>query len=186
MLTKTDTTKIQFQIPTLETERLVMREFRLSDFDVFADLMADPVFRRYLGEGDPLSRENAWRLYTGLIGHWVLRGFGFWALEHKDTGDYVGHVGIHYPEDWPDVEIGWSIAPKYQQGGYGYEAAKRAMQFGFKVLEQDYLISLIVQGNEPSAKLAQKLGEKHSKTVEMFGKKVDIYKITKQEFLAQN
>lgn len=182
MLTKKELTKIQYEIPVLETERLIMREFRLEDFDTFAGLMADPSFRRYLGKGETLNREMAWRSYTGLIGHWVLRGFGFWALEHKQTGEYVGHVGIHYPEDWPDVEIGWGIVPKYQKGGYGFEAAQRALEFGFDELQLDYLISLIVKGNEPSAKLAKKLGEKYTKTIEMMGLDVEVYKITAQEF----
>ncbi len=186
MLSKTNLTQVKLEMPTLETERLLLREFRLSDFDVFADLMADPIFRRYLGKGDPLNRENAWRTYCSIIGHWVLRGFGFWALEDKATGAYVGHVGIHYPEDWPDVEIGWGIHPDYQQSGYGFEAAQRVMQYGFETLELDYLISLIAEGNEASANLALKLGEKYTETVEMFETRVRIYKITREEFLAKS
>lgn len=185
MLSKNNITDIQCKIPVLETERLILREFRLEDFNSFATLMADPVFRRYLGKGEPLNREMAWRAYTGIIGHWVLRGFGFWAIEHKSSGDYVGHVGIHYPEDWPDVEIGWGIAPVYQRGGYGFEAAKRVMQFGFEVLELEHLISLIVQGNKASANLAKKLGEKHTETIEMMGLPVDVYRIKRQEYLAK-
>ncbi len=183
MLSKRDITNIQFKIPTLETQRLILREPRISDFDCFAEIMSDSSFRRYLGTGDVLSRETAWRAFCSMIGHWVLRGFGFWALEHKETGEYAGYVGIHYPEDWPDVEIGWGIVPKYQQGGYGFEAAQRVMQFGFEELELEYLISLIVQGNEASTALAKKLGETHSETIEMMELPVDVFKITRQEFI---
>ncbi|NVJ66648.1 MAG: GNAT family N-acetyltransferase [Gammaproteobacteria bacterium] len=186
MLSKREITNIQFEIPTLETTRLILREPRLSDFEPFAEIMSDTAFRQFLGKGEVLNREMAWRAYCSMIGHWVLRGFGFWALQHKDTGEYVGYVGIHYPEDWPDIEIGWGIVPKYQQGGYGYEAAQRVMQFGFEELELDYLISLIVQGNTASAALAQKLGETHDKTIEMMERQVDVYKITRAEYLAKN
>ncbi len=184
MLSKNSITNVEYQIPLLQTERLFMREFRLEDFDTYADLVADPVFRRYLGNGDLLNREMAWRAYTAMMGHWVLRGFGFWALEDKVTGEYVGHVGIHYPEDWPDVEIGWGINPKFQNLGYGHEAAKKAMQFGFEELGFEHLISLIVEGNRPSVKLAKKLNEKYTKTIEMMGLNVEVYRITRQEYLA--
>ncbi len=181
-LTKSELTRVQFEIPKLETKRLLLRELRLADFEAYAKWMADKDFRRFLGKGDCLSREMAWRAFCGLIGHWVLRGFGFWAIEHKQTGDFIGYVGIHYPEDWPDIEIGWGLDPKYQAQGYGLEAARRAMQFGFERLELDYLISLIVQGNTASAALAKKLGETFDKTIEMMGRPVDVFKITAMEY----
>ncbi|WP_251360308.1 GNAT family N-acetyltransferase [Kangiella sp. TOML190] len=182
MLTKKHLTDVQYQVPVLETERLRLREFRLSDFESYAQWMSDPNFRRFLGKGELLNREMAWRAFCGMIGHWVLRGFGFWALEHKQTGDYVGHVGIHYPEDWPDIEIGWGLDPKQQGQGYAFEAAEKAMQFGFESLQLEALISLIVRGNQPSVNLAQKLGEKHHKVIEMMGRKVDIFRITADEY----
>lgn len=176
---------VQYKIPTLETKRLILREFRLSDFDTYAGLMANPQFKRYLGKGELLSRELSWRAYTAMIGHWVLRGFGFWALERKDTGEYIGHVGIHHPEDWPGTEIGWGLDPKQQGQGFALEAAKEAMRYGFDELKLERLISLIVEGNQPSVNLAKALGEKHNRTIDMMDLVVNVFQIEKDEYYSQ-
>jgi RimJ/RimL family protein N-acetyltransferase len=71
-------------IPVLETERLRLRPFRLSDFDDYAAMCGDPEVARYLGTR--FSREQSWRHLAFLVGHWKLRGYGMWAVEERETG----------------------------------------------------------------------------------------------------
>ena len=66
-------------VPTLETERLLLRGFESRDFDVYAEMMADPAVTRFLADGTPLERADAWRQLAMIAGHWALRGFGVWA-----------------------------------------------------------------------------------------------------------
>lgn len=52
----------------------------------------------------------SWRQLALWRGHWDLRGFGMWALEERASRAFVGRVGLHYPEGWPDREVGWTLA----------------------------------------------------------------------------
>jgi RimJ/RimL family protein N-acetyltransferase len=97
-------------IVTLTTARLLLRPFRQDDVEAYAAMCADPEVMRYLGLSGVLTREDAWRQMAMLLGHWELRGFGMWAVEERDTGQFVGRVGLHDPEGWPEREVGWSRA----------------------------------------------------------------------------
>jgi len=85
---------------TLETRRLVLRQFRNSDLDAWAPICADEEVMRYLGTGVTLSRADAWRSMAGILGHWELLGYGMFALESKATGELIGRVGFLEPECW--------------------------------------------------------------------------------------
>jgi RimJ/RimL family protein N-acetyltransferase len=84
-------------IPTLQTERLLLREMRESDLDAFASFMADEDVVRYLS-GVTMTRDEAWRSIATGLGHWHLRGYGTWAVERKSDGAFMGRVGLINPE----------------------------------------------------------------------------------------
>src|SRR5436305_13970995 len=122
-------------IPVLETERLRLRAFRLSDFDDYAAMCGDPEVTRYLTTR--FDREQAWRHLAFLIGHWVLRGFGMWAVEEKATGAFVGRIGFAEPEGWPGFELAWTLARPFWGRGYATDGARAALAYGFKVQRRD-------------------------------------------------
>src|SRR5829696_4722730 len=97
------------EIPTLATERLILRPFRDEDLDTYAEICADPEVMRYLGDGTPLDRVGAWRQLAFIVGHWQLKGFGLWALEEKASGALIGRAGLLHPEGWPGFELGWTL-----------------------------------------------------------------------------
>jgi hypothetical protein len=97
----------------LETERLLLRQFRDTDIDAYAAMLADPEVMRYIGEGKPLTRDDAWRNMAMVAGHWSLRDYGMWAAEERSSGAFVGRVGLYYPEGWPGQEVGWALARPY-------------------------------------------------------------------------
>jgi len=170
-------------VPTVETERLYLREIRPSDLDAFARLNAHPDFVRYFGTGNPLSRWESWNVAAMLAGHWALYGFGFWMVEEKGTQAFVGRVGVWHPEGWPGTEIGWGIAPEYWGRGYATEAAAASMQWAFEHLDIDELISVIHPDNEASKKVALRLGETYRETSLVNGKRSDIYSISRSRWL---
>ena len=53
------------------------------------------------------------------IGHWAIRGYGFFSVEHRATGAWVGRVGPWYPEGWPAPEVGWTLSPDHRGRGVG-------------------------------------------------------------------
>ena len=81
------------QIPQLTTDRLLLRGFRPDDFERYAEMMADPDVSRHLMDGRPLTRVEAWGQLAMFAGHWVLRGYGLWAVEERATGEFLGRIG---------------------------------------------------------------------------------------------
>ncbi len=144
------------QIPVIETERLTLREFRHdSDFEAYAAFYASEITQYY---GGPLDRVAAWRAAAAMMGHWVIRGYGAWAVEEKSTGDFCGIVGLWNPEGWPAREITWGIVESKQGLGIAAEAARRAKNYAYQTLGWDSVFSCISDKNIASIKLAEKLG----------------------------
>lgn len=143
------------EIPIIETERLRLRGLKSADFDAEANFYAS---NRSEYVGGPLSRGQVWKLFAALIGHWELRGYGFWAVEEKETGTYCGHVGLWFPEDWPEPEIGWSLVAGAEGRGIAREAAEVARNYAFDTLGWTTAISMIDPSNLRSITLADKMG----------------------------
>src|SRR2546428_12320377 len=113
--------------PALETERLILRPWKPEDFEPYARFSADEESMRYLGrDGRPTDAAETWRTICLFIGHWYLRGYTFWAVEEKASGEFVGRGGPWKPEGWPDLEIGWAVDRSRWGRGYAAEAARGA------------------------------------------------------------
>jgi RimJ/RimL family protein N-acetyltransferase len=80
------------EVPILSTERLLLRPFRNADLEEYARIYSDPEVIRFLGDGKPLSRVDAWRQMAVILGHWELRGYGMWAVEEKQSGALMGRI----------------------------------------------------------------------------------------------
>ena len=171
-------------VPTLETERLLLRPFRAEDIDAYAALCADPEVMRYLGTGSVLSRVEAWRHMAMLVGHWQLRGFGTWALEERATGAFIGRVGLHLPEGWPDKEIGWTIVRSHWGKGLAFEAAQAALAHAFLSLDWPRIVSMIHPANAASIRLAERLGERLDRELELQGQPALVYSLERDTWLA--
>jgi RimJ/RimL family protein N-acetyltransferase len=149
--------------PTLTTERLTLRGPALRDFEPVAAFMADPV--RSPGFGGPDTRDNAWRWWASMIGHWCIHGYGFFTVETK-AGEAVGIVGLWNPEGWPEPELGWVMFENGEGHGYAYEAAKAVRDYAYSTLGMTTLTSNILPTNTRSQALARKLGAVYERTYE--------------------
>jgi RimJ/RimL family protein N-acetyltransferase len=170
---------------TLETERLILRQWREDDFEDYAAICADPEVMRYLG-GKPFTRLEAWRHMAFLIGHWQLRGYGHWAVEEKATGRVIGRLGFLNPEGWPGFEVGWTLARDAWGKGYASEGARHALSHAFTEMGRRRVISLIHPENRASIKVAERMGEKPEGETEILGIPVIIYGVSKETFEKQN
>jgi RimJ/RimL family protein N-acetyltransferase len=169
-------------IPTLETERLVLRGWRESDLEPYHALTSDPDVMRHLGGGEVMDREGTWRNIALILGHWVLRGFGFWAVEEKATGDFVGRVGLWQPEGWPGLEVGWALVRRHWGRGIATEAGRASLGYAFGTLGMRRVISLILPENNRSIRVAERLGERHVRNIVKFNRDCLIYGIERSSF----
>jgi RimJ/RimL family protein N-acetyltransferase len=156
-------------IPVIDTARLRLTALAERHFDDYAAMLADPASTRWVGDGQPLDRTNAWRSLAMLIGHWQLRGFGMWALELKATGEFIGRAGLMRPEGWPDLELGWMLKPDFRHRGYATEAGNAILDFAWHTLNAPRVISLVKIGNEASDRVAERLGGEHIEDMDFFG-----------------
>ena len=149
----------------IETNRLVLRLWSEGDFDKFAEYYANENSAKYVGGKKNI--DEAWRHFALLIGHWQLKGFGYWAVDEKNTGNFVGCVGLWQSAGWPELELGYWLLNEYQGKGYAYEAALKSKEYARDVLSAISLVSYIDPSNSPSIKLAEKMGAKYEKTTEL-------------------
>jgi RimJ/RimL family protein N-acetyltransferase len=167
---------------TLETERLVLRMFGAADFEAYAAMCGDPEVMRFIGDGQPLAPPMAWRSLATVIGHWSLRGYGLWAVTERASGALVGRVGFWNPDGWPGFELGWLLRRSYWGRGYATEAARAALDWAFTQRDQPHVISLIYPDNAASIRVATRLGETLADRIELMGKPVLLYRITRDEW----
>jgi len=150
-----------------QTERLVLRQWREQDFESFAAVYADPDLARFIGGQS--DRDSAWRRMASLVGHWVLRGYGYWAVEEGDTGRFVGCVGLWRSDGWPELELGYWLVPTMYGKGYATEAGAFARDYAFTTVGADTLVSYIKPANEPSKRVAERLGAHYEATIALLG-----------------
>jgi RimJ/RimL family protein N-acetyltransferase len=143
------------RIPTLTTDRLVLRGFRAGDWDDYATMHADPAVRQWLG-GNLLSRAQAWTQLESILGQWALRGYGMFAVELN--GKLAGRVGILHPADWSEPELAWTFAAPFWGQGLATEASQAARRWALANFPWDRLVSYIVPENARSRRVAEKLG----------------------------
>ena len=138
-----------------DAERLVLRAFTKHDFEPFATIVSDPEVVRFLDDGAPISREECWRGMALFIGHWTLRSYGWWAVEDRHSGEFLGRIGLYNPEGWPGIEVGWLLRRDVWGAGLATEGAIAALRFAFDVVEATHVISLIDPRNTRSVRVAR-------------------------------
>jgi RimJ/RimL family protein N-acetyltransferase len=149
--------------PTLETERLLLRGFHEDDLHAHAAMLSDPVVMKHFG-GHLFGREESWRRLLGGVGLWQLQGTGLLAAERKSDGKLVGHVGLfdYHREIEPSIEgrpeLGYIFATEVHGKGFAREACDALLAWADRTLDTDEIMAIISIENEPSIKLAQRLG----------------------------
>ena len=144
----------------MRTDRLLLRRWLDSDGEPFALLNADAEVMRFFPA--PLSREQSDSLAARADALFDLHGYGLWALERLDTGEFIGFAGLApMPDGIPGsggVEVGWRLAPSAWGQGFATEAATAALRFGFDVLGLPEVNSITAVVNIRSRRVMERLG----------------------------
>ena len=150
-------------VPTLATERLSFRGHRRGDLAELAALWGSAEVTRYIG-GRPFSEEEVWTKLLRNVGHWSVMGFGYWVVEERSSGRFVGEVGLAdlrreiEPAILGTPEIGWVLAPWAHGRGYATEAARAAITWAEAHLGSRRTVCLIDPENLASIRVARKCG----------------------------
>lgn len=150
-------------IPVLDTPRFTLRGHTLADFEACAAMWAHPDVIRFIG-GRPFGRDETWARLLRYHGHWALLGYGFWAVEEKGTGAFLGEVGFAdfkreiEPPFGDTPEMGWSLAPAAHGKGVASEAVGAAAAWGDANLASDLSVCIIAPENGASIRVAEKTG----------------------------
>ena len=153
----------QSHIPEIETERLLLRRWRDTDREPFAAICADARVMEFFPSTQ--TREEADTVIDRLSSHIDRHGFGFWALEDRASGEFLGFAGL-----WnvsftaaftPAVEIGWRLAHRFWGKGYASEAARASLAFGFDTLRLPEIVSFAVLANQRSRRVMERIGMIH-------------------------
>jgi RimJ/RimL family protein N-acetyltransferase len=150
----------------LQTERLLMRRWREGDLAPFAELNADPEVMRHFPA--PMTPEESDALVDRIEMSFAGRGWGLWALEVAETGEFIGFTGLEVPSFeahfMPAVEIGWRLARDAWGHGYATEAAHAAAAFGFDELGLEEIVSFTATENTRSRAVMERIGMTHDAT----------------------
>lgn len=144
-------------IPTLETERLILRAPKSADFDVYAALMASP---RAVHMGGPFNTVQAWGMFCHDVACWSLFGHGALMIERTADGVCIGQVSLSAGPLFPELELGWMLYDGFEGAGYATEAAQQLQDWAFTTLLADTIVSYTDPDNAASQAVAARLGAK--------------------------
>jgi RimJ/RimL family protein N-acetyltransferase len=150
-------------VPIIQTERLILRGHTLADFDECLAMWSDPEVTRHIG-GRPSTAEEVWTRLLRYVGMWALLGYGYWVVRERESGRFVGEVGLadFHREITPALEgapeAGWVLAPWAHGRGFATEAVRAALAWGDANLDAPRTVCLIAPENAASIHVAEKCG----------------------------
>jgi ribosomal-protein-alanine N-acetyltransferase len=178
------------RFPTLETERLYLRPFQQSDAAAYARIVfSNADVMRYLNASgstppNPLKRAKA--VIDERQFEWHQRGYGAWALVHRETSALMGHAGLFHIEGTQIVEIGYALGQNYWGQGYATEAAIAVRDYAFTHVEKvqrDGLIAIAFPQNVPSLRVMEKMGMvDQGLTTEFYDLELALYRMSYERF----
>ncbi|MFD1611344.1 GNAT family N-acetyltransferase [Sphingomonas tabacisoli] len=149
--------------PEIRTERLRLRPHRREDAGHVATLWQDPVVVHHFG-GQPVPAEDCWNRLLRYVGHWAVNGFGLWAVEELESGQFIGDVGLFegrrgLGERFDGApEAGWVLLPIGHGKGYAREAMNAALRWGESEHGWSRTVCMIDPDNAPSIRTAEGIG----------------------------
>jgi len=174
-------------IPTLTTERLVIRPFVPDDLAELVAIHSEPSFWWYPLRG-PMTEQQTVRFLDRVMGRYESDGFGVEALVERESGAMIGWAGLgvpHFlPAILPAVEVGWRLAPEYRGQGFATEAGAAALQWGFTEGGLDRIVSIYEPENVASGRVMRRLGFTHFLTsaVTEQGETVDVLQLWRRQW----
>lgn len=126
-------------------------------------MWGDPIVVRFIG-GKPSTPQQTWSRLLNYMGHWQAMGYGYWAIQEKSTGNFIGEIGFADfkreidPRMQNVPELGFALAAGAHGKGYGTEAVRAVLQWGDKHLPSKRTVCLVSDENAASLRIVEKCG----------------------------
>ena len=161
------------------TERLNLRKMTTQDVPNLLQIFSDPMTMRYYPA--TMNEEETMGWVRRTLDHYATFGVGFWVVEEKLTGRFLGQCGIIPPEldGIRQMEIAYLLVRHEWGQGYATEAASACKQYGFETMGYNKLVSLIDVHNTPSMRVAERNGMQVEQTIIKWGKEVRVYSVSR-------
>ena len=164
------TPKRSSEIPVLESVRLRLRPHSEADFEACSALWSDPVVVRHT-TGRPQTSEEVWWRLLRYVGHWAVLGFGYWVIEEKLTGAFIGEIGFAdfrrtIVPSMTVPEAGWALTTSSHGKGYATEALQVITAWGDLHFRDGKTACIISPENTASVRVAEKCGYKQAATAQ--------------------
>ena len=148
----------------IETERLILRDMRLTDIDSMFELDSDPEVHKYLGNKPVKTKEESRRIIEGVLKQYEERGIGRWVAIEKKTGECIGWSGIRLNNEYnmngfdEYYDVGYRLIKRFWGKGYATESGKAAVDYAFNTLKLSEIYGITEIGNEVSHNALLKIG----------------------------
>ena len=166
------------RIPTLTTDRLVLRGFTHQDVDALHDVLSERDVHRYFPRTDPPTREQVEIVIADQLAHWEKHQCGWWAVLLRENGKLIGWCGLQFLPEFDEIEVAYLVGKPYWGKGLATEAARAAVQFGFQSRALERIVALASVENGASQRVIQKLGMTLVEQLNIWG--MDCYRYSMQ------
>ena len=169
----------------LETQRLLLREIRPSDFDDLLRMNSDPDIMKYVGDGSVRNDEEMLQEFNMLMSNYARKtGLGILAAELKNSHVFVGAIGLVYYENTTEIEIGYRFLKEHWNKGYATEASLALLQYGFETLGLQKIVASAFVDNSGSTRVMEKIGMRYIDNRLHYGRMQAYYEIERKDFIA--
>ncbi len=169
-------------IPTLHTAHAVLRPWGLEDAPRLLEIMQEEDIFKYFPPSPPPTLEKAQRYISHQLSHWEKYGYGHWAVTIKGDGQVVGWNGLEFLPETEETEVAYILSRPARGKGIASEAARVAVEFGFRSAGLKSLIDLVHPENAPSIRVLEKSGLRFIDRRVYFGMGMCRYRIEREEF----
>ena len=170
----------------IETERLLIRPFKMEDIEPSYIMNLDAEVSRYTGDGGIVSKEEIERrIVENVFGDYEKHGFGRLAVELKGENKFIGFTGLKYLEDMDEVDLGYRFMKEYWGKGIATESAKACVNLGFNTLGLKRMIAMVLPENIGSIRVLEKLNFEYEKEIIEDNQLAKVYSLIKKKHLTK-
>ena len=164
----------------IETERLLIRPFKIEDIEPSYTMNLDAEVSKYTGDGGIVSKkEIERRIIENVFGDYEKHGFGRLAVELKGENKFIGFTGLKYLEDMDEVDLGYRFMKEYWGKGIATESAKACVNLGFNTLGLKRMIAMVLPENTNSIRVLEKLNFEYENEIIEDNQLVKVYSLIK-------